>query len=65
MTTEYISEMLNLLPEKIKSVMIMRHIQDLKYEDIAQIMNLPINSIKVYIHRGRMLLLKKLAQQKS
>lgn len=48
------------LPEKIKNVIIMREIHDLKYEDIARAMEMPINSVKVYLHRGRKLLFEYL-----
>ena len=48
------------LPEKIKHVIIMREIQDLKYEDIALSMDIPLNSVKVYLNRGRKLLFKYL-----
>lgn len=44
------------LPPKIKNVIIMREINDLKYEDIASSMDIPINSVKAYLHRGRKLL---------
>jgi len=48
------------LPEKIKNVIIMREIQHQKYEDIASAMEIPINSVKVYLHRGRKLLFEYL-----
>ena len=48
------------LPPKIKDVIIMREIHDLKYEDIASSLNMPMNSIKVYLHRGRKLLFEYL-----
>ena len=48
------------LPDKIKNVIIMREIQDLKYEDIAAALEMPINSVKVYLHRGRKLLFEQL-----
>jgi RNA polymerase sigma factor (sigma-70 family) len=48
------------LPPKIKDVIIMREIHDLKYEDIASSMDLPMNSVKVYLHRGRKLLFEYL-----
>ncbi len=46
------------LPPKIKEVIIMREIHDLKYEDIAASMDIPVNSVKVYLHRGKKLLFK-------
>ena len=48
------------LPETIRNVIIMREIQDLKYNDIASALEMPINSVKVYLHRGRKLLFKEL-----
>ena len=48
------------LPPKIKDVIIMREIHDLKYEDIAASMDIPINSVKAYLHRGRKLLVNYL-----
>jgi len=48
------------LPEPIRSLIILREIQDLKYEDISHVMKIPLNSVKVYIHRGRRQLREKL-----
>ncbi len=48
------------LPPKIKDVIIMREIHDLTYEDIASSMDVPMNSVKVYLHRGRKLLFEYL-----
>jgi len=48
------------LPDKVRNVVIMREIQDLKYDDIATALEMPINSVKVYLHRGRKLLFEHL-----
>ncbi|MEE4311753.1 MAG: RNA polymerase sigma factor [candidate division KSB1 bacterium] len=53
------------LPEVLKSILIMRDIQDFKYSDIAVAMDIPLNSVKVYLHRGRKLLMKKLNSLKN
>ena len=58
---EKIMRVINQLPEKMRSIVIMRDIQDLKYRVIAETMKLPLNSVKVYLHRGRKLLLKNLS----
>ncbi len=58
---EHIAKTIKRLPEKIGNIVIMRDIQDLKYEQIAEVMELPLNSVKVYLHRGRKLLLKNLS----
>ena len=57
---EKIIHVINQLPEKIKSIVILRDIQDLKYELIAETVELPLNSVKVYLHRGRKILIKNL-----
>lgn len=59
---ENITHVINELPEKIRSIVIMRDIQDLTYDIISKTMGLPLNSVKVYIHRGRKLLLKNLLE---
>lgn len=55
---ENVTRLISLLPDKMRSIIIMKDIQDLKYDFIAQTMDLPLNSVKVYLHRGRKLLLK-------
>jgi RNA polymerase sigma-70 factor, ECF subfamily len=50
------------LPEKIRTSIIMRYIHDEAYETIAHTLGLPINSIKVYLHRGHKILAKKLRE---
>ena len=57
---ERIMSAIHRLPEKVKNVVIMREIQDLKYDDIASALEIPINSVKVYLHRGRKLLFEHL-----
>ncbi|GIV60984.1 MAG: hypothetical protein KatS3mg043_2073 [Rhodothermaceae bacterium] len=33
--------------------MILREIQALKYEEISEALELPLNTVKVYLHRAR------------
>ena len=49
------------LPEKLKSVIILREIEDMKYEEISDVLSMPINSVKSYIHRGRRMLREQLS----
>ena len=44
------------LPEKLRGLIILREIQNLKYEEIAEALNMPLNTVKTNIHRGRRLL---------
>lgn len=41
------------LPEKYRLAIWLRHMEDLDYGEIAKIMNLPLGTVKTYLHRGR------------
>tara|TARA_B100000131_G_scaffold62163_1_gene58251 strand:+ start:116 stop:700 length:585 start_codon:yes stop_codon:yes gene_type:complete len=42
------------LPDNFRTVVILRDIQELSYEDISKIVNVPLGTIKSRINRGRM-----------
>jgi RNA polymerase sigma factor (sigma-70 family) len=46
--------------EPYRSIIIMREIQGMKYEEIAKALEMPLNTVKVYLHRGRKMLRKAL-----
>ena len=48
--------------EPYRSVVIMREIQDFKYEEISAALAMPLNTMKVYLHRGRRMLRERLRQ---
>lgn len=48
------------LPDNIKDIMILRYIQDEPYDFISETLDVPVNTVKVYLHRGRKLLAEKL-----
>ncbi|MFZ0390356.1 MAG: sigma-70 family RNA polymerase sigma factor [Calditrichia bacterium] len=48
------------LPERYRYVIILRHKEEKSYEEIAEIMNLPLGTVKAQIFRARELLNKKL-----
>jgi RNA polymerase sigma-70 factor, ECF subfamily len=52
------------LREPHRSVVILREIQGATYREIAQALDLPINSVKVYLHRGRRELRQRLADER-
>ncbi|HEU4452222.1 MAG TPA: sigma-70 family RNA polymerase sigma factor [Longimicrobium sp.] len=41
------------LRPEYKTAILLRHVEDKPYEEIAQIMSLPLGTVKTYIHRGR------------
>jgi len=57
--TEQINLKIKILPEKLKSVFILYEIQGFKYKEISKALEIPINSVKVYLMRAR----KKLQEE--
>ncbi|HEU0054451.1 MAG TPA: sigma-70 family RNA polymerase sigma factor, partial [Longimicrobium sp.] len=49
------------LRPEYRTAILLRHIEDRAYEEIAQIMALPLGTVKTYIHRGRKELQEMLA----
>ncbi|MBV6398181.1 MAG: sigma-70 family RNA polymerase sigma factor [Ignavibacteria bacterium] len=49
----YIQNAINSLNEKFREVIILRDIQDLDYEEISKITDLPLGTVKSRINRGR------------
>ncbi len=55
-----INDAIDSLPEKYKKIIELRHKDDLSYEEISEILNLPIGTVKVQLFRARELLNKYL-----
>jgi RNA polymerase sigma factor (sigma-70 family) len=53
------------VPEPYRSIVILREIQDFKYEEIAAALEVPLNTVKVYLHRGRRKLRDRLQEMVS
>jgi RNA polymerase sigma factor (sigma-70 family) len=48
--------------EPYRSIIILREIQQLKYEEIADTVDLPLNTVKSYLYRGRQMLRDRLKE---
>ncbi len=48
------------LPAKYRAVVILRHMQDKTYEEIASILELPLNTVRTHLFRARELLRRRL-----
>lgn len=48
------------LPAKYRSVLMLFHLEELKYEEIGEIMNLPVGTVKSHLFRARRILKEKL-----
>lgn len=53
-------ELIDSLPEHYRIVVILRHQQDLSYDEIAEALHLPLGTVKARIHRARALLKQRL-----
>lgn len=48
-----IKEAIEQLPELLKSVFVLYELEGMKYREIGEVMNIPINSVRVYLLRAR------------
>jgi RNA polymerase sigma-70 factor, ECF subfamily len=58
-------QLIDSLPPHYRIVVILRHQQDLSYEEIARNLELPIGTVKARIHRARELLKQRIEGQTS
>ncbi|MCF6093868.1 RNA polymerase sigma factor SigW [Microaerobacter geothermalis] len=55
-----IQDAIHQLPPKYKNVIILRYVNDLSIQEISEILDIPVPTVKTRIHRGREALRKKL-----
>jgi RNA polymerase sigma-70 factor (ECF subfamily) len=55
-----VREQLAQLPAKYRIVLILRHLQDMSYEEMAELLKIPIGTIKTHLFRARNLLKERL-----
>ena len=48
-----IQDAINKLPEHHRTVIVLRYLQDLSYNEIADCLDLPLNTVKSYLFRAR------------
>ncbi|MHC4549479.1 MAG: RNA polymerase sigma factor [Planctomycetota bacterium] len=53
-----VREAIDQLPETQRKVIVLRELEELKYREIAEVLDLSLNEVKVLIHRGRKTLLR-------
>jgi RNA polymerase sigma-70 factor (ECF subfamily) len=53
------------LPAKYRAVVILRHMQDKTYEEIAAILDLPLNTVRTHLFRAREQLRRRLYETES
>lgn len=52
LSSEEVMKVLGTLDEKYRQVLILRYTQDLSYEEIAESLNIPLNTVRTWIKRG-------------
>ena len=58
-----VREQLEKLPTRNRIVLILRHLQEMTYEEMADILTIPIGTIKSHLFRARHLLKERLLAQ--
>jgi len=48
------------LPEKYRTAIILKYMEELSLNEISEILDLPVGTVKTHIHRGREALRKRL-----
>ncbi|MFZ4453809.1 RNA polymerase sigma factor SigW [Salibacterium aidingense] len=57
---EWVQREISGLPEKYRAAVVLRYIEDLSITEISDVLDLPENTVKTHIHRGREALRKRL-----
>ncbi|HEX8599364.1 MAG TPA: sigma-70 family RNA polymerase sigma factor [Chloroflexia bacterium] len=57
-----VRQLLNTLPDKYRSVTVLRYYNDLSYDEIARVTGLTESAVKTQLHRARKMLAEELAQ---
>ncbi|HKI46656.1 MAG TPA: sigma-70 family RNA polymerase sigma factor [Balneolales bacterium] len=60
-----IQEAIRNLPEKYRAVIEMRHIEEKSYQEISELLDLPLGTVKAHIFRARELLYKFLKEKRG
>jgi RNA polymerase sigma-70 factor, ECF subfamily len=55
-----VAEALALVPEDFRVALVLADVQDLPYEEIAKVLDVPLGTVKSRVHRGRLALAKAL-----
>ncbi len=53
------------LPEKYRQVIEMRHMEEKSYQEISDLLDLPLGTVKAHIFRAREMLYKALKDKRS
>jgi len=61
--TERLDRAIARLPPSLRAAIVLRHVEDLTYDEIATALNVPLGTVKIRIHRGREALARLLKRE--
>lgn len=59
-----IRKAIDMLPETYKSVVVLRYLHDMSLQEIGDVLQMPVTTVKTRVHRGREYLRKRLEKEK-
>lgn len=59
----YVRKFVDSLPEKLRRVIILREVEDLSYEEIASILNIPVGTVRSRLFNARQIIKERLLRQ--
>ncbi|MCI3918652.1 RNA polymerase sigma factor SigW [Paenibacillus sp. TRM 82003] len=62
-TQRRIRDAIETLPKKYKSVVILKYLHDMSLQEIGDVLDMPVTTVKTRVHRGREFLRKKLEHE--
>lgn len=62
-TQQNIRNAIQTLPDKYKTVVILRYLHDMSLQEIGDVLEMPVTTVKTRVHRGREYLRKKLKSE--
>lgn len=60
-----VDDAVSCLPEKYRMVIILKHFNELSYEEVASVLEIPVNTVKTHLFRAREMLRKLLTTEKA
>ncbi|WP_353948716.1 RNA polymerase sigma factor SigW [Sporolactobacillus sp. Y61] len=64
-TEQWVQHGIAQLPEKYRSAVVLKYIEELSLKEISEVMDLPIGTVKTRVHRGREMLRKTLVASRG
>lgn len=60
---KYVRKFVDALPDKLRTVIILREVEDYSYEEIAEILNIPIGTVRSRLFNARQFIKQRLIRQ--